>query len=93
MEVRARRALQVKCSQTMPVRVLLASLAQRIDLTMATKNAVIVRPGELPRRARRLVPRAHQELQVRQEMVVLWLAALMSGRPRVLRSAWRAMDA
>ena len=89
MEVSARRALQVECSQTMPVRVLLAILAQRIDLTMATKNAVSVRLGELPWKARRLVTRAVQARPALQVQVVR-LAAQARGLPRVLRAAWRA---
>ena len=41
-------------------------------------------------KARVSAPPARQGLQARQEVVVVRLAALISGHPRVLRCAWRA---
>ena len=56
-------------------------------------RASIVLLGTFRHKARVPAPPARQGVQARQEVVVVQLAALMNGHPRVLRSAWRAMDA
>ena len=56
-------------------------------------RASIVLLGTFRHKARVPAPPARQGLQARQEVVVVRLAKMISGHPRVLRSAWRAMDA